>query len=121
MSETAFFVKDVVGPRGCVTIEAKKAANEGASADVDAHTKTNTLRRHFSELDENNEFVKKDEWTETGDEPDHDELCHREQMFFLDAIQNDSDLTNHMDDAISSMKIVAAADLSFRTGEIVNL
>lgn len=121
MSESAFFVKDVVGPKGCVTIEAKEAGNEGASADVDAHTKTNTLRRHFSELDKNNEFVRKDEWTETGDEPDHDELCRREQMFFLDAIKNDSDLTSHMDDAISSMKIVAAADQSFRTGEIVHL
>ena len=121
MSETAFFVKDVVGPKGCVTIEAKEAAGEGASADVDAHTKTNTLRRHYSELDENNQFVKQDTWTETGDEPDHDELCHREQVFFLDAIQNDTDLTDHMDDAINSMKIVAAADLSFRTGEMVEL
>jgi predicted dehydrogenase len=121
MSETAFFVKDVVGPKGCVTIEAKEAAGEGASADVDAHTKTNTLRRHYAELDENNQFVKKDSWTETGDEPDHDELCHREQIFFLDAIRNDADLTDHMDDAINSMKIVAAADQSFRTGEMVKL
>jgi predicted dehydrogenase len=121
MSETAFFVKDVVGPRGCVTIEAKEAASEGASADIDSHTKTNTLRRHFSELDENNQFVKKDTWTETGDEPDHDELCHREQLYFLNAIQKNEDLTDHMEDAINSMKIVAAADRSFRTGEIVNL
>lgn len=121
MSETAFFVKDVVGPNGCVTIEAKEAAGEGASSDVDAHTKTNTLRRHFSELDENNQFVKKDSWTETGDEPDHDELCRREQVYFLDAIQNDVDLTDHMGDAISSMKIVAAADESFRTGQTINL
>ncbi len=121
MSETAFFVKDVIGPNGCLTIEAKEAAGEGASADVDAHTKTNTLRRHFSELDENNQFVKKDVWTETGDEPDHDSLCRREQDFFLNAIQNDSDLSDHMDDAISSMKIVEAADQSFRTGEMVYL
>lgn len=121
MSETAFFVKDVIGPNGCLTIEAKEAAGEGASADVDAHTKTNTLRRHFSELDENNQFVKKDVWTETGDEPDHDALCRREQDFFLNAIQNDSDLSEHMDDAISSMKIVEAADQSFRTGEMVYL
>lgn len=121
MSETAFFVKDVIGPNGCLTIEAKEAAGEGASADVDAHTKTNTLRRHFSELDENNQFVKKDVWTETGDEPDHDALCRREQDFFLNAIQNDSDLSDHMDDAISSMKIVEAADQSFRTGEMVYL
>lgn len=121
MSETAFFVKDVVGPKGCVTIEAREAAGEGASSEVDAHTKTNTLRRHFSELDSDGNFVKQDAWVETGDEPDHDELCQREQQYFLNAIKEDIDLTAHMDDAINSMKIVAAADKSFRTGEIVHL
>lgn len=121
MSETAFFVKDVVGPKGCVTIEARDAAGEGASSEVDAHTKTNTLRRHFSALDGDGKFVKQDAWVETGDEPDHDELCQREQEYFLKAIKEDVDLTAHMDDAINSMKIVAAADKSFRTGEIVHL
>ena len=28
MSETAFFVKDVVGPKGCVSIVAKQAGGE---------------------------------------------------------------------------------------------
>lgn len=121
MSETAFFVKDVVGPKGCVTIEAKDAAGEGASDDVDSHTKTNTLRRHYSELDANNKFVKEDEWFSTEDEPDHDALCHREQEYFLKAIAEDIDLTDHMDDAINSMKIVAAADESFRTGKTIDL
>jgi predicted dehydrogenase len=121
MSETAFFVKDVVGPKGCVTIEAREAAGEGASADVDAHTKTNTLRRHFSELDAEGHFVRSDEWTETGDEPDHDGLCHREQEYFLKAIREDLDLGDHMDDALNSMRIVAAADESFRTGKTIEL
>jgi predicted dehydrogenase len=121
MSETAFFIKDVVGPKGCVTIEAKDAASEGASADVDAHTKTNTLRRHFSDLDGDNQFVKEDAWVETGDEPDHDALCYREQEYFLKAIKEDMDLTDHMEDALNSMRIVAAADHSFRTGETVQL
>ncbi len=121
MSETAFFVKDVVGPKGCVTIEAKEATGEGVSDDVDAHTKTNMLRRHYADLDANNQFVKQDAWVETGDEPDHDALCHREQEFLLKAIREDIDLTDHMDDAINSMKIVAAADKSFRKGETVHL
>ena len=121
MSETAFFVKDVVGPKGCVTIEAREAAGEGASADVDAHTKTNTLRRHFSDLDADGKFVRADEWTETGDEPDHDALCHREQEYFLKAITDDLDLNDHMDDALNSMRIVAAADESFRTGRTIDL
>ncbi len=92
MSEMAFFVKDVVGPKGCVTIEAREAASEGASSDVDAHTKTNMLRRHYSQLDANDQFVKQDEWFATGDEPDHDELCKREQQYFLKAILEDLDL-----------------------------
>ena len=121
MSEMAFFVKDVVGPEGCVTIEAKEAADAGQSDNVDAHTKTNSLRRHFSELDENNQFVKEDEWVETGDEPDHDELCKREQEYFLNAILENADLSDHMQDAINSMKIVAAADESYKTGKTIEL
>lgn len=121
MSEVAFFVKDVVGPKGCVSIVADKAAAEGQSANVDAHTQTQSLRLHHAELTADGTFAKKDDLIRLEDEPDHDELCHREQKFFLDAILNDRDLTDHMDDAIASMKIVAAADESFRTGKTVEL
>ena len=121
MSETAFFVKDVVGPKGCVTICATDAGGEGASADVDAHTKTESLRLHHSELNESGEFVKADDWITTDDEPDHDGLCYREQEYFLKAIHEDLDLTDHRADAINSMRIVAAADESFRTGKTVEL
>ena len=121
MSEMAFFVKDVVGPKGCVTIEPREAAGAGASSDIDSHTKTNTLRRHYSELDENNQFVKEDSWVETGDEPDHDELCKREQEYFLKSILEDLDLSDHMDDALNSMRIVDAADRSYRTGQTIDL
>ena len=121
MSETAFFVKDVVGPKGCVTICAKDAGGEGASADVDSHTKTESLRLHHSELNAEGEFVKVDDWISTDDEPDHDGLCLREQEYFLEAIRQDLDLTDHMADAINSMKIVSAADESFRTGKTIEL
>ena len=46
------------------------------------------------------------------DEPDHDELCEREQRFLLDAIDRDVDLSDHMDDAVKSLQIVSAADRS---------
>lgn len=121
MSETAFFVKDVVGPKGCVTIQAKDAGGEGSSADVDAHTKTEMLRLHHSQLNEEGKFVKEDDWIGTDDEPNHDGLCFREQEYFLNAILEDVDLTDHMADAISSMRIVAAADESFRTGKTIDL
>ncbi len=121
MSEVAFFVKDVVGPKGCVSIVADKAAAEGQSANVDAHTQTQALKLHHSEIDPNGNFTRSDETLRLDDEPDHDGLCHREQEYFLKAILEDIDLTDHMDDAVASMRIVAAADESFRTGQTINL
>lgn len=121
MSETAFFVKDVVGPKGCVTIQAKDAGSVGSSADVDAHTKTEMLRLHHSQLNDEGKFVKEDDWIGTDDEPDHDGLCFREQEYFLNTIRENLDLTDHMADAINSMRIVAAADESFRTGKTIDL
>ena len=121
MSEVAFFVKDVVGPKGCVSIVAEKAAAEGQSANVDAHTQTQALRLHHSKLGADGKFVKADETLRLDDEPDHDGLCYREQEFFLKAILEDADLSDHMDDAVASMRIVAAADESFRTGKTIEL
>ena len=121
MSEVAFFVKDVVGPKGCVSIVADKAAAEGQSANVDAHTQTQALRLHHAELGPDGQFAKHDEILRLDDEPDHDALCYREQEYFLRAIRDDLDLTDHMEDALSSMRIVAAADESFRTGKTIDL
>jgi len=122
MSEVAFFVKDVIGPRGCVSIV--KDPNEtsaSGSDDVDSHTKTNCIRLHHSDIDANNEFVKPDELINTEDEPDHQGLCDREQAYLLLAIQQDLDLSDHMDDAVNSLRIVVAADESVRTGQIVTV
>ena len=121
MSEVAFFVKDVVGPKGCVNIVARSAGAEGSSADVDAHSKTESLRLHHSELDENGQFVRQDEWFDVSDEPDHDELCRREQVKFLKTIRGEFDGDPDLDRALHSMRIVAAADESFRTGRTVDL
>jgi hypothetical protein len=65
--------------------------------------------------------VKRDEILNTEDEPDHQALCDREQAFLLRAIQQDVDLTAHMDDAVNSLRIVLAADESVRTGQVVAL
>src|SRR5690606_10671135 len=121
ISETAFFVKDVIGPKGSVSIVAKDASASGKSDSVEAHTKTESLRCHFAELNSNNEFVKRDEWIDLEDEPDHQELCNREQRFFLRAIQEDIDLTSSIEDAINSLRIAFACDESVKTGEIVRL
>ena len=116
MSETAFFVKDVIGPDGCVSIVAKNAGAAGKSDNVDSHTKTESLRVHRAALDANDQFVETDTWIDMQDEPDHQELCNREQRYFLKSIQENLDLTDHMQDAVSSLEIAFACDESVRTG-----
>jgi hypothetical protein len=118
MSETAFFVKDVIGPKGCVSIVDK---NKGASDDIEGHSKTGGLLVHHSHLDPAGNFTKEDELISTKDEPDHDGLCLLEQEYFLKAIKEDLDLADHMNDAVNSLKIVLAADKSFRIGKTVPL
>jgi predicted dehydrogenase len=121
ISETAFFVKDAIGPKGCVSIVAKDAGGKGQSDSVESHTKTESLRVHHAELDDKNNFVKEDTWINLEDEPDHQELCNREQFYFLKSILENIDLTSHMQDAVNSLRIAFACDESVRTGKVVML
>lgn len=110
MSDTAFFVKDVVSPNGAVSIRMPESAR---SDDIDTHTKTSTLRVHRVGRD--------DEDLSMADEPDHQDLCDREQAFVARAIAEDLDLSGHMHDAVRSLAICLAADESVRSGQIVTL
>ena len=121
MSETAYFVKDVIGPKGCVSIAGKNAAAEGNSDNVDAHSKAESLKVHNAAIDARNEFTEEDRWIDLSDEPDHNELCKREQLYFLKAIAEDLDLNDHLDDAVYSLKVAFACDESVKTGEVVRL
>ena len=122
ISETAFFVKDMIGPKGCVSIVAREEADAGVkSTDHDSHTRTNTLRLHHSGLNADGSFARPDEIELTKDEPGHQDLCEREQRLFLKAIRGEVDLSEHLEDAINSLRIVFAADESMRTGEVVRL
>lgn len=118
MSETASFVKDVVGPLGSVSIidEVKKQTD-----DIEGHTQTGGLKVHHSSRDEEGYFNQPDELIDTSDEPSHDELCALEQKFLLRAIQENLDLSDHMQDAVSSLKIVLAADRAARERRTVHL
>ena len=111
MSEVAYFVKDVIGPKGCVSITEPRA---GGSSDINAHTKTSMLLRHDAGSG-------KDITIDTHDDPDHQELCNREQQYFLMAIRENLDLSEHLNDAVNSLRIVLAADESVHTGKIVYL
>lgn len=121
MSETAFFVKDVIGPIGCVSIVATEAAAAGRSADVDSHSRTEKLLLHHSALDASGRFARPDEVIDVSDEPDHDELCAREQEYFLRVIREDQGLDAHWQSAIDSLRIVLAADLAFHEARTVEL
>lgn len=121
MSETAFFVKDIVGPLGSASIVAADASSRGKSSTVDAHTQTERILVHKSTRNAEGELEASDEFIELEDEPDHDELCRREQLFFLQGILGKSDLTEHQDSAIRASEIVLAADESYRSGEMILL
>ena len=121
ISQTAFFVKDVIGPKGSVSIVANEASKDGKSDSIEAHTKTESIRVHRGSIDAQNEFTQEDQWVNLNDEPDHQELCNREQRFFLKAIQEDLDLSKSMTDAVNSLHIALACDESVKTGQIVSL
>ena len=122
ISETAFFVKDMIGPKGCVSIVSREQADAGVkSSDHDNHTRTNALRIHHSGLKADGSFAHPDEIESTRDEPGHQDLCEREQRLFLKAIRGEVDLSEHLQDAINSLRIVFAADESMRTGQVVKL
>jgi hypothetical protein len=104
-----------------VSIVAKNAGSAGQSASIESHSKAESLRYHHADLDQSDEFSKKDEWIDLSDEPDHQELCNREQRFFLNAIAKNIDLTDHMQDGVNSLRIAFACDESVRTGKVVML
>jgi predicted dehydrogenase len=109
MSETAFFVKDIISPNGSVSIT---DADKGASSDIDGHTRVGGLLVHRTSGDR---------LIELPDEPGHQALCDAEQAFVLEAIAEDLDLSRHMEDAVRSLAICLAADESIRTGRPVLL
>ena len=118
ISETAYFVKDVMSPKGAVSIVMEEKTG---SADINAHTQTSKLRVHHAETGENGELLRPDEYLSMEGEPDHQGLCDREQEYLYRAIVDDVDLTRHMTDAVDSLGICLAADESIRTGQPVKL
>jgi predicted dehydrogenase len=110
ISDTAFFVKDVVSPNGAVSIRMPESAR---SDNIDTHTKTSALRIH--------RVGQPDEDISMADEPGHQALCEREAAFVARAIRDDLDLTRHLQDAVASLKVCLAADESVRTRQPVKL
>jgi predicted dehydrogenase len=109
MSETAFFVKDVISPAGSVSIV---DSDKGASSDIDGHTSVGGILVHR---------LAGDRMIRLDDAPDHQGLCDAEQAYMRRAIVKNLNLDRHMQDAVQSLRICLAADESIRTGRIVTL
>jgi predicted dehydrogenase len=110
MSETAYFVKDIISPKGAVSIV---SADAPGSASVDGHTKVGVIRVHPA--------GGPDRIIDFPGEPGHQDLCDAEAAYMHRAITDDIDLTRHMEDAVQSLAICLAADQSIRTGKAVDL
>lgn len=110
MSEVAYFVKDVISPRGAVSI---LSGMHPASDSVEGHTRVGALRVHrVGEADRDVDFP---------GEPGHQDLCDAEQAYLRRAVAEDLDLSRHMRDAVASLAVCLAADESIRTGRPVEL
>ncbi|WP_234570636.1 Gfo/Idh/MocA family oxidoreductase [Rhodohalobacter sp. 614A] len=122
MSEQAYFVKDIIGPKGSVSISKNTFdLPRGSSAEVESHVSVQKFRLHHSEKDENGKLTKEDDIIDAPDEASHDELCQFEQEHFLKAIQEDVDLSDHLREVVHTLQIVLASDESVKTGKAVEL
>jgi predicted dehydrogenase len=118
ISDTAFFVKDVMSPNGAVSIVMDGGARPD---DIDTHTRTDRIKVHRAATGADGRFAGADEVIEMAGEPGHDALCAREQDYLYRAITEDLDLSRQMQDAVQSLRICLAADESIRTGRAVRL
>lgn len=121
MSETAFFIKDVIGPHGAVSIQGIDTGANGDSSATEGHVRADAIHIHHSVLDDTGKFAQPDDWLKQSDQPDHDTLCRYEQEFFVRAIREHLDLSSHHRDSVMSLAIVLAADESMKTGRTVDL
>ncbi|AUR12675.1 putative oxidoreductase [Phaeobacter inhibens] len=112
MSETAYFVKDVVSPNGSVSIT---ETDKSGSDDVDSHTAVGSLIVHRSTQGTPDRRI------DLPAEPDHNALCAAEQAHMLRVIADDLNMERHMQDAVASLAICLAADQSIRSGAPVDL
>ncbi len=128
ISEVAFFVKDIFGPKGGVhmVVEAqegflKAGATSAVSSEIETHSKAGAIRMHHAQLNPDQSLTRSDEEFRIADQPDHDELAVRKQKYLLNAIASDVDMSDHMRDAVNSLRIVLAADESIKTKRAVEL
>ena len=119
ISSTAGVVKDVMSPRGSVSLVVDAAAD---AADIETHTRGGQLRVHALEFTPAGAVAGATEsLVPIHDQVDHQSLCDREQAFLAEAVATGVDLSAHHADALRSLEIVLAAEQSLRERRAVDL
>lgn len=107
LSQSAKDLRDIVGPKGSITLQ---------------HTHHGLhFHKHLAALNEQGQFANEDTTLLWENEPTHADLCRAEQAFFLRAIQEKLDLSQHHNRALQSLKVALAAEASLRSGKPVDL
>jgi predicted dehydrogenase len=118
MSRTAYFIKDVVGPKGSVSMDKDPSVDP---SDVSKHGVVGALILHSSATDADGRPLEKDRIIPIEQEPTHEQLCRFEQELLYRAITEDLDLSERMQAAVSSLKIGLAAVESIRKKRAIAL
>ena len=121
ISETAFFVKDVIGQKGSVSIVSDDDVFKKDSDNLENHTKNNCLKIHSSELDKDQKFVSPNRKVVYDEDPGHQDLCDYEQQYFYKSIIEDVNLKSHMEDAYKSLQIALACDEAVKKSTTIYL
>ena len=120
MSETAFFVKDMIGPKGAVSIVAQRGRRRppGLRRPRRAHphrrapAASRRAQRRRELRDRRRDHPHRRRARSSGPLRSRTAAVPR-------AIRERRDLSAHLEDALNSLRIVFAADESIRTGEVV--
>lgn len=110
MSEIVYFVKDVIGLKGSVSIVMVEMVGDICFDDINVYIKINQILFYYVVLNDGGFFVKVDEWISIMDELDYDDFCECEQCYFLWVIQEDFDLMDYMNDVVCFLCIVFVVD-----------
>ena len=121
ISETAFFVKDVIGPNGSVSIVSDDDTFKKDSDNLENHTKNNCLKIHSSKLDSEHNFISPNKKVIYDEDPSHQDLCDYEQEYFYKSISENIDLKSHMEDAYKSLQIALACDEAVKKSKTIFL
>ncbi len=123
ISSTAHHIKDVIGPRGSISIANRITGNIPPidTSDTIRHTRLTNLVIHSAQQTPDGAQSESDIRMEMEDGFTHASLCEAEQAYFLRVMRENLDLREHHRAAIDSLRIVLAADESCRTGKVVDL